>query len=83
MQQRLKLYLKEARVDAGESLHSLRAGCAITLALAGFPLADVMGDVGWKADHTASVKTYQDLNLLKNFVCAFPPFSDRRSPQPS
>ncbi len=111
MQQRLKLYLQEARVDAGESLHSLRAGCAITLAFSGSPLADVMGHVGWKADHTAlyymklsevlrhgapsqllsaepvetqtSVKTYQDLNLLKNFVCAFPPFSDKRSPQPS
>ena len=111
MQQRLKLYLKEARVDAGERLHSLRAGCAITLALSGSPRADVMGHVGWKAEHTVlyymklseflrhsapsqllsaepvetqpSVKTYQDLNLLKYFVCAFPPFSHKRSPRPS
>ena len=29
---RLKLYLKEARIDAGETLHSFRSGCALTLA---------------------------------------------------
>ena len=45
-QQRLKLYLKEARLDEGETLHSLRSGCAITLALSGSQLADVMSHVG-------------------------------------
>ena len=52
-QQRLKLYLKEAKIDEGETLHSLRSGCAITLALSGAPLADVMSHVGWKDGQTA------------------------------
>lgn len=33
--------------------HSLRAGCAITLALSGAPLADIMSHVGWKSERTA------------------------------
>ena len=52
-QQRLKLYLKEARLDEGETQHSLRSGCAITLALPGAQLADVMSHVGWKNGQTA------------------------------
>ena len=39
---RLKLYLKEAQVDEGEALHSFRLGSAITLALSGSQLADIM-----------------------------------------
>ena len=46
IQQRLKHYFKEMNADEGESVHSLRAGCAITLALSGAQLADVMGHVG-------------------------------------
>ena len=53
IQQRLKLYLKEARIDEGETLHSLRAGCAISLALSDAQLADIMSHVGWKIDQTA------------------------------
>ncbi|KAL9955934.1 hypothetical protein ACROYT_G037338 [Oculina patagonica] len=52
-QQRLELYLKEAHLDEGETLHSLRSGCAITLALSGAQLADVMSHVGWKNGQTA------------------------------
>ncbi len=52
-QQKLKLYLKEAHLDEGETLHSLRSGCAITLALSGAQLADVMSNVGWKNGQTA------------------------------
>ena len=52
-QQRLKLYLKEAQIDEGETLHSLRAGCAITLALSGAKLADIMSHIGWKNEQTA------------------------------
>ena len=52
-QQRLKVYLKEAHLDEGETLHSLRSGCAITLALSGAQLADVMSHVGWKNGQTA------------------------------
>ena len=52
-QQRLKVYLKEALLDKGETLHSLRSGCTITLALSGAQLADVMSHVGWKNGQAA------------------------------
>ena len=50
---RLKLYLKEARIDAGQTLHSFRSGCALTLAFSGSALADVMTRVGWSSPATA------------------------------
>ena len=54
MNSRLKTYLKEAGIDDGETAHSFRSGCAITLALSGSALADVMSHVGWERSHTAS-----------------------------
>ena len=36
---RLKLYLKEAPIDTGETLHSFHSGCALTLAFSGSALA--------------------------------------------
>lgn len=54
MQSRLQLYLKAASIDAGETLHSFRAGAAITLALSGARLGDIMAHVGWKTPSTAS-----------------------------
>ena len=50
---RFKKYIRDARTDSGESLHSFRSGCAITLALSGSPLADVMSHVGWTNPKTA------------------------------
>lgn len=50
---RLKTYLKEMGVDDGETLHGFRAGCAITLALTGADLAEIMEHVGWNRRHTA------------------------------
>ena len=50
---RLKLYLKEAQFDEGETLHSFRSGSAITLALSGSQLADIMSYVGWNNKETA------------------------------
>ena len=41
-------------MDEGETAHSFRSGCAITLALSGSALADVMSHVGWERSHTAS-----------------------------
>jgi len=51
---RLKFYLGQAKIDEGETLHSFRSGCALTLAFAGSSLADVMCHVGWKSSTTAS-----------------------------
>ncbi|KAK3734287.1 hypothetical protein QZH41_015130, partial [Actinostola sp. cb2023] len=50
---RLKIYLTQAGIDEGETLHSFRSGCANTLALSGVRLADVMGHIGWRSDKTA------------------------------
>ena len=43
----------DAKVDEGETLHSFRSGSAITLALSGSQLADVMSHVGWSNKGTA------------------------------
>ena len=39
---RLKSYLKERRADDGETLHGFRLGCAITLALTGADLSEII-----------------------------------------
>ena len=49
---RLKKYLRNAQIDNGENFHSLRCGCAVSLALSGSPLADVMSHVGWTNSKT-------------------------------
>ena len=50
---RLKVYLNEMGADDGETLHGFRAGCAITLALTGADIAEIMDHVGWTRRHTA------------------------------
>ena len=50
---RFTKYLRDAHIDSGESLHSFRSGCALTLAFSGSPLADVMSHVGWSTSRTA------------------------------
>ena len=50
---RLKVYLKEMGTDDGETLHGFRAGCAVTLALSGAELSEIMDHVGWSRRHTA------------------------------
>ena len=44
---RLKGYLREMGSDDGETLHGFRAGCAITLALSGAELSEIMDHVGY------------------------------------
>ena len=43
---RLKYHLNEAKIDEGETLHGFHSGSAITLALSGSQLADVMSHDG-------------------------------------
>ena len=50
---RLRKYLRDANIYGGETLHSFRSGCALTLAFSGSPLADVMSHVGWSNSKTA------------------------------
>lgn len=45
---RLKSYLRELGIDEGETPHSIRGGCAVTLAVSGFGNAqDIMDHIGW------------------------------------
>ena len=101
---RLKTYLQEMGADDGETLHGFRAGCAITLALKGAELSEIMDHVGWTRRHTAlyylqlakflnpdgasaklrsdqetpAVSSWQDINELKRFVCAFPVSNEKK-----
>ena len=50
---RLTSYLKDMGADDGEMLHGFRSGCAITLALTGADLSEIMHHVGWARRHTA------------------------------
>jgi len=50
---RLKGYLQEMGSDNGETLQGFRAGCAITLALSGAELSEIMDHIGWTRRHTA------------------------------
>ena len=50
---RLKGYLKEMNADDGETLHGFLSSCAITLALTGADLTEIMDHVGWTRRHTA------------------------------
>ena len=49
----MEYYLKEAKIDEGETLHGFRSGSAITLALSRSQLADVMSHMGWSHNGTA------------------------------
>ena len=51
---RLKHYLREGEIGRAVSLHSFRSGCAITLALSGTELQDIMGHVGCHNRSTAA-----------------------------
>jgi len=100
----LKVYLKDMGMDEGEMLHRFCSGCAITLALRGAELSEIMDHVGWSRCHTAlyylqlakvlqpggaSAKLaceespnltslWEDMNKLKQFVCAFPVENPRK-----
>lgn len=50
---RLKLYLREMKANEGKMLHGFRSGCAITLALTGTDLSEIIEHVSWARRHTA------------------------------
>jgi len=50
---RLRVYLKEAGLDQGETWYSFCTGSTSTLALSGAQLADVMGHAGWESNSMA------------------------------
>ena len=46
-------YLEEMKADNGETLYGFCASCAITLALTGADLLEIMDHVGWTHRHAA------------------------------
>jgi integrase len=78
---RLKGYLQEMHADQGETLHGFRAGCAITLALSGADLAEIMEHVGWSRRHTAVY--YMQLAKVLNPQGASAKLASHQSQQPS
>ena len=54
LQSRLRHWLQEAKTYDGETMHSFRAGVAITLALSGSQLSDIMEHTGCRHAPTAS-----------------------------
>lgn len=51
---RFKTCSEEGRLTQVGTLHGFRSGCAITLALAGTDLQDIMGHIGWRHHSTAT-----------------------------
>ena len=57
-----KQYLKDAGLDGGETPHSLRAGCSITLELLGVSKFDIAKHIGWRS--TSTVDLCNDLERI-------------------
>lgn len=50
----LKLYLRELRLNEAHTLHGFHSGCAITLALSGTEIKDIVSHIGWRSHATAA-----------------------------
>ena len=61
---RLKGYLKDMKADNGKTLNGFGASCAITLALTGAYLSEIMDHIDWTRRHTALY--YMQLARLLN-----------------
>ena len=59
---RFRVYLDEGNLAQAATLHGFRSGCAITLALAGAGLQDVMGHVSWR--HRSTATYYMQLSKV-------------------
>ncbi|EDO38941.1 predicted protein [Nematostella vectensis] len=60
---RLSLHLKSAGIHNGETMHSFRRGCSITLSLLGVPYEEIARHVGWSSVVTAEYYTQKDKEL--------------------
>ena len=64
---RLTSYLTSLGISEGETMHSFRSGCSITLSMLGVPLADIARHVGWRSTQMAQYYCQTDkvLGLTK------------------
>ena len=60
VENRLKKYLKELSLDDGETMHSFRSGCSITLSLLGISYKEIAQLVGWKSVDMATYNSQYD-----------------------
>ena len=61
---RLKGYLTNLGIDKGETPHSLRSGCFITLELLGIPKRDIARQVGWRTPFMVGHYNYLHQTML-------------------
>eukprot|EP00794_Sanderia_malayensis_P015556 gene15556-biopygen13268 len=57
---RLKKYMSELSIFEGETVHSFRSGCSVTMALLGVPLSGIARHVGWRNTDMALYYTQCD-----------------------
>ncbi|KAJ7322058.1 hypothetical protein OS493_033224 [Desmophyllum pertusum] len=57
---RLTSYLEHLGISEGETMHSFRSGCSITLSMLGVPVADIARHVGWKSIQMAQYYSQTD-----------------------
>lgn len=60
--ERLKFYLEKLDIDEGETPHSLRRGCAVTLSLSADVEKNIMGRIGWF--FSRSLHRYSEMKKL-------------------
>ena len=60
VEKNLKKYLEALDISDGETMHSFRSGCSITLALLGVPYSKIANHVGWKSTNMAKYYTQCD-----------------------
>ena len=63
---RLRKHLTSLSINSGETVHSLRSGCSITLSLLGVPYSTIAKHVGWKSVDTAIYYSQCDKVLTMN-----------------
>ena len=65
---RLKTHLDQLGIADGETMHSFRSGCSITLSMLDASLEDITTHVGWRSTKTARYYTQTDkvLGLTKS-----------------
>lgn len=57
---RLKTHLDHLGIADGETMHSFRSGCSITLSMLGASIEDITTHVGWRSTESARYYTQTD-----------------------